>query len=98
MHHHQIRTSSNVVLLFLHLKSFTGKFMRWTYIYCETVAIFFNYILFTLKAYLTQSVTPATRPAVIFILLFGLHIESLSSAVASFKCWLKSYPNSLTAY
>lgn len=40
-------------LLFLHLKSFTGKFMRRTFIYYETVAIFFNYILFTFKAYIT---------------------------------------------
>lgn len=38
------------------------------------------------------------RPAVIFISLFGLHIESPSSAAASFKCWLKSFLSSLTAY
>lgn len=42
-----------MVLLFLHSKSFTSKFMRRTYIYYETVAIFFNYILFTFKAYIT---------------------------------------------
>ena len=59
---------------------------------------FFNYILFAFKAYLTQFTTLATRPAVIFISLFSLNIESLSSATASFKCWLKSYLSLLTAY